>query len=197
MTRHLIIIILSLLARAGFSQSFLDSYRTYCINKINLSIQQRVLMSSDMTNKTNEKINNWRKQLNKRLNYQIKKLEIIFNDYHKSTGLDFNKADSLTIIYQTNNKSSLVNFIIISSKDTLRSVETLALTREVNNGGGKLEPLTKDATEFKVYKSSNDNILEPFLELALKTDTANAFETDVYCPVDNGDNSIIITAKKK
>ncbi|HLZ86446.1 MAG TPA: hypothetical protein VKQ52_04355 [Puia sp.] len=131
------------------------------------------------------------------MNYQIKELKTIFKDTYNSTGFDFNKADSLTIIYQTNNTSSLANYIIISGKDTLRSTERLALCREIHNGGGKLEPLNKDAAMFKVYKTSNGNIPEPFLALAVKSDTAYAFASDVDCPVDIGINSIIITAKKK
>ena len=196
MSRHLIILILSLLVRPGFSQSFSDSYRKYCINKINSSIHQRVILSSDTRDKSNEIINSWCTQLNERLNDQIKELTTIFKDAYKSTGFDFNKADSLTIIYQANNKSSLANFIIISGKDTLRSRERLALCREINNGGGRLEPLRKDAVAFKVYKTFNSNIGEPFLALALKADTAYAFAATVCCPVDNGINSIIITAKK-
>lgn len=198
MTRPIIIILLSLLVRPCFSQSFLSSYKAYCINKIDSSILQQVMISSDLIDldKTNKRINSRRKQLNDRLNYQLEKFTIIFNSNNTSTGFDFNEADSLTIIYQTNNKSSFANFIIISGKDTLKSSKRLALVREVNNSGGKLEPLKKGATEFRVYKSSNDNIPEPFLELASKSDTANAFESDIYCPVDIGPDSIIITAKK-
>jgi hypothetical protein len=194
MARHLIIIILSILVRPGFSQSFSDSYRMYCINKINSSIQQRVLMSSD--SRAAEKINSWHTQLNERLNYQIKELTTIFKDAYKSTGFNFNNADSLTIIFQTNSKSGLANFIIISGKDTLKSTERLALCREINNGGGKLEPLNRDAAAFKVYKTANGNIPDPFLALALHSDTAFAYAADVYCPVDNGIHSIVITAKK-
>jgi len=196
MATHLVIIILSLLVRPGFSQSFSDSYKLYCINKINSSIQQRILISSDSRDQSDEKINSWHTQLNERLNDQIKELTTIFKNTYKNTGFDFNKADSLTIIYQTNNKSGLANFIIVSGKDTLKSRERLALCREINNGGGKLEPLNKDAAAFKVYKTSNSNIAGPFLALALKADTAYAFPADIYCPVDYGINSIIVTAKK-
>jgi hypothetical protein len=196
MTRHFIIIILSLLVRTGFSQSFLDSYRMYCVDKINSSIQQRDITSSGIRDNSAEKIKSRHAQLNERLNYQIKELATIFKDNYKSTGFDFNKADSLTIIYQTNNKSGLANFMIISGKDTLHSTESLALCREINNGGGKLEPLSKDAASFKVYKTSNGNMAEPLLALSLKADTAYAFASAGYCPVDNGVNSIIITAKK-
>lgn len=153
-------------------------------------------MLSDTRDQSDEIINSWHTQLDERLNYQIKELSTIFKDAYKSTGFDFNKADSLTIIYQTNNKSVLANFLMISGKDTLKSTERLALCREINNSGGKLEPLNNDAAVFKVYKTSNGNIPEPFLALALKADTAYAFAADVYCPVDNGINSIIITAKK-
>jgi hypothetical protein len=196
MARHLIIIILSLLVRPGFSQSFSDSYRRYCINKINSSIRQQISRSSNSYEITPEKINSRHRYLNERLNDQMKELSTIFKDRYKSTGFDFNTADSLTIIYQTNNKSVWANFIIISGKDTLKSRERLALCREINNGGGKLEPLKKDAAAFKVYKTSNGNTPEPFLALALKSDTAYASASDVNCPVEDGIYSIIITAKK-
>jgi hypothetical protein len=153
-------------------------------------------MSSDINDTSVEKIKSLHTQLHERLNFQIMKLTAIFNDTYKITGHDFNKADSLTIIYLTNNKSGLANFIIISDKDTLKSTERLALVREINNGGGKLGALSKDAASFKVYKTSNGNIAEPFLAFALKADTAYAFAAAVYCPVDSGINSIIITAKK-
>jgi len=197
MGRHLIIIIIiSLLARPGCGQSFTDSYRSYCIHKINSSIYQRIILSSDAHHKSDEITSRWQTQLDERLNDQIKELSTIFKKTYRSTGLDFNKADSLTIIYETNSTSVLANFMIIAGKDTLTSTERLALRREINNGGGKLAPLNNDATVFKVYKTSNGNIPEPFLELAGKGDTAYAFEAAVYCPVDKGDNSIIITAKK-
>jgi hypothetical protein len=183
------------LASPVFSQSFSASYRTYCINKINSSIQQRALISSDTRDKTDEKINSLHTRFNEILNDQIKALTAIFKDAYKNTGFNFNKADSLTIIFQTNNKSCLSDFIIISGKHTLKSTKRLALCREVNNGGGKLEPLNKDAAAFKVYKTFNSNIGEPFLALALKADTAYAYAADIYCPVSYPNT--IITAKRR
>jgi len=192
--RHLIILLLLILAKPAVSQTFLDSYKSFCKNKINSSIQIRLRMTSDLRRVTNTLVKDWHTQLNKGLDIQIERLTMAFETYRKKTRYDFNDADSLTIIYQTTNNYSSSEFIIWSFKDTLKSTNRLALSKEINNGGGRLEPLKKDATEFKVYKTYNNNIAEPFLELALKTDTAAAFNTSVYCPIDP--TSIIITAKK-
>jgi hypothetical protein len=127
---------------------------------------------------------------------QIKKLAVVFNENLKTKSFDLNIADSLTIIYRTNNSSSFVDFIILSGKDTLESTKGLALAKEVSNSGGKLASLKKDATRFKVSKTSNNNMPEPFLELTMKSDTANAFTSSSESPVDIGNNSIIITAKR-
>ena len=153
-------------------------------------------MTSDLRTVTKDKIRNWHIQLNERLEKQIKKYTVIIDTYQKTTGYDFNKADSLTIIYQTTNSSSFADFIIWSSKDTLKSTNTLALSKEINNGGGRLEPLKEGATQFKVYKTYNDNMTEYFLELTFKSDTVYAYNAAIYCPVDGGVRSIILTAKK-
>ena len=197
MAKNLIILLFLFSIRSVFGQTFLDSYRTYCINKINSSVQQRTLISSSLNDKSVEKIDALQKQLTERLNYQIKKLSAIFNQSYKSTGVKFNKKDSLTIIYQTNSSSGLADYLIISGKDTLESNLRLALCREVNNGGGRLEPLKKGSASFKVYKRSNRNITNPFLELTSKADTGYAYSSVIYCPAEIGTSSIIITAKKK
>ena len=189
---------LLLSTRLCFSQTFLASYRLYCERKINSSILERSLRSSRILaiSDANNENNNWHKELRGRLDMQIKKLAVVFNENLKTKSFDLNTADSLTIIYRTNNSSSFVDFIILSGKDTLRSTKRLALAREVNNGGGKLASLKKDATKFRVSKTSNNNIPEPFLELVMKSDTASAFISSSESPVDIGNNSIIITAKK-
>jgi len=196
MSRLLITIVFLLAAGPGFSQSFLDSYRVYCTGKINSSLREKAIVSDKFHGIAAEKMNRSRVGLQERLNDQIKKLSAIFRDRLKSTGLDLNRADSLTIIYRTTDKSGLANFIIISGKDTLRSTQRLALVREINNGGGRLAPVSKDAASFSVYKTSNANIAEPFVALALAADTAYAYAGAVYCPVERGINPIIITAKK-
>lgn len=194
MNRYLIILLLLLLVRPAISQTFLDSYRKFCMDKISSSILQRVKMSADLRTTTHAKVDDWHTQSNKRLDFQIKKLTMLFDTYREKYGYDFNNADSLTIIYQATGNSSLSDFIIWSLTDTLKSINTLALCKEVNNGGGRLEALREGATKFRIHKTYNSNMGEPFLEIISKSDTAYAFNGPVYSPVDV--MSIIVTAKR-
>jgi hypothetical protein len=187
-------LLLLMLAGPAISQTFLGSYKIYCINKINSSILERVKRASDIRTITDTKVDDWHTQLNKRLDFQIKKLAMLFDSYRKKNGYDFNKADSLTIIFPVAGNSGFPDFVIWSLADTIKSINALALAKEVNNGGGRLEPLKESATEFKVDKTYNANIGGSFLEISLKSDTAYAFNSFVYSPVDA--MSIIVTAKR-
>lgn len=151
-------------------------------------------MASDVRSGTDGKVDEWHTQANKRLDFQIKRLAILFDTYRKGNGYDFNDSDSLIIIIQATGTSSFSDFIVSSLADTLKSVNALALSKEVNNGGGRLEPLKEGATEFNIRKRYNADTGEPFLEVTTKSDTAYAFKSLVYSPVDA--MSIIVTAKK-
>jgi hypothetical protein len=198
MTKPTLLLFLLLSTKLCFSQTFLTSYRSYCKRKINSSILERNLRSSRIidTSDMNKENNRLHKELRDRLDILIKKLAVVFNANLKTKKFDLNTADSLTIIYRTNNSSSFVDFIILSGKDTVESTKRLALAQEVNNGGGKLASLKKDATRFKVSKTLNNNMPKPFLQIVMKSCTANAFASSSESPVDIGNNSIIITAKR-
>jgi hypothetical protein len=196
MVKYILLVACVLSAEVAFNQTFLDSYKTYCEHRINFSIVQRVKMASDTRTVTSAKVNAWHQQLNNRLVQQVERINAVLKAYSKKTGVDLNKADSLTIIFRTTSTSSFANYIIWSGKDTMKSNGLFALTREINNGGGRLELVKKDATKFTIHKTYHKNIREPFLALATRTDTAYAYQADVYSPVELGNHSIILMVKK-
>jgi hypothetical protein len=191
-----IIAVLTLLASNVFSQSFLASYSIFCRKKIDTSIKERVKVTSNLNTVTNGKVTTWKRELNERLAFQLEKLKAIFYKYQDQTGYSFNDADSLTIIYNTDQNSGFSNYVLYTTTDTLRSKLRLVLEKEVHNGGGRLEIRNKHSFDFTIRKINNKKMNDAFLRLSLPTDTAFAYHSIVYSPVDRGANSIIITAKK-
>jgi hypothetical protein len=102
--RHLIILILLISSiHFGYSQTFLESYKKYRLNRAD------TLENS----KTRNKIKRFIKS-------QIIELDTIFQSYKSKNDFDFNTADTLFLIYDTPTESPFTSDIIIwSSKDTI------------------------------------------------------------------------------
>ena len=105
-------------------QTFLDSYKDFYTKKIKQSTT--ILISTPIDGEIefiDRKIKKAKKaQLNLLLR-QIKQFDTIFKAYESKTNFDFNRADSLILIYQTGVESNLRDFIIFSGKDTISYVE--------------------------------------------------------------------------
>ncbi len=102
-------ILLSLLLVGHFStsQTFLDGYKNFRLDKIKtLNSAKKQVKQDDL----------------KRillLNKQIEQFDTIFKSYYGKTGFDFNNSDSLTIVYQTEIETNLSDYIIWAGKDTI------------------------------------------------------------------------------
>ena len=102
--RHVIIaILLILITHSGYSQTFLDSYKNYRLDR-----------ADTLSNtKARNKIKNFIKSQNV-------ELDTIFKTYKAKTNFDFNTADTLFIIYDSPAESPFTSDIIIwSGNDTI------------------------------------------------------------------------------
>jgi hypothetical protein len=102
--RHLIIVtLLLLITRPGFSQTFLDAYKKYKLERAD-TLSNR---------KTRKKIKSFIKS-------QIIELDTVFKSYKTKTNFDFNNADTLFLIYDSPIESPFTSDILIwSGKDTI------------------------------------------------------------------------------
>ena len=102
--RHLIIaILLLLITQSGYSQTFLDAYKKYKLERAD-TLSNR---------KTKKKIKSFIKS-------QIIELDTVFKSYKTKTNFDFNNTDTLFFIYDSPAESPFTSDIIIwSGKDTI------------------------------------------------------------------------------
>ena len=102
--RHLIIAILLILTiQSGYSQTFLDAYKKYKLDRIDTISNA----------KTRSKIRSFMKS-------QIIELDTVFKSYKTKTNFDFNTADTLFLIYDSPAESPFTSDIIIwTGKDTI------------------------------------------------------------------------------
>lgn len=116
--RHLIIVILLIsLTHSGYSQTFLDAYKKYRLERTD------TLSNS----KTKKKIKSFIKS-------QIIELDTVFQSYKAKSNFDFNNADTLFLIYDSPAESPFTSDIIIwSGKDTISYRQGFATIKPFKN----------------------------------------------------------------
>ena len=103
MRQLIIAILLMLTIQSGYSQTFLDAYKKYKLDRIDTISNA----------KTRSKIRSFMKS-------QIIELDTVFKSYKTKTNFDFNTADTLFLIYDSPAESPFTSDIIIwTGKDTI------------------------------------------------------------------------------
>ena len=87
----------------GYSQTFLDSYKKYKLDKLDTLSNLKI-----------------KKKIKSFIKSQIIELDTVFQSYKSRTNFDFNSADTLFLIYYSQTESLFTSDIIIwSGKDTI------------------------------------------------------------------------------
>ncbi len=178
-------------------QTFLDDFKKFKLKQIEAKNILDSLRKTDLNETlklTRKKIRTAKGQWKIQLDNQLKQFDTVFKAYKNNTGFDFNLADSLLIIFQTDIQSNLNKFIIISSKDTITYGERWKMLglhsyeRQI-----VYEPFL-DTTKQKSFVIIDDR--DSLLTLASKRDFVTAQKTAKENPCSDGSTSTIFFAKK-
>ncbi len=193
----LLLITFLIIASSSYSQTFLDQFKEYKLQQVKSSKildSLRKTKINEQLKLTRKKIAESKKQWITQIEKQIKQFELVFETYKMKTGFDFNLADSLLIVFQTDIQSNLNKFIIISANDTITYKEKWKMlglhtyVREI------VYESFLDTTKLKEFVIIDDR--DSLLTLAVKGDFVTAKKLSDEHPCDDGSTSTLVIAKK-
>lgn len=180
-----------------YSQTFLDNFKIYKLQQIkanHILDSLRKTEQNKILELTRKKIKKAKHQWVIQLDKQMQQFDTIFKAYKNKTGFNFNSADSVLIIYQTDIQSNLNKFIIISSKDTITYREKWKMLGPHSYERQIVYEPFLDTTKQKGFIIIDDR--DSLLILASKKDFAAAQKLANENPCSDGSTSTIIFAKK-
>jgi len=194
---RLLLLVLLTVGQIAYSQTFLDDFRKFKLQEIE---ENKLLDSLRKTEQnktlklTKKKIKKSKEQWRTQLDKQIGQFDTVFKAYKSKAGFDFNSADSLLIVFQTDIQSNLNQFIILSTNDTITYGERWKMLglhsyeKEI-----VYEPFL-DTTKPKGFQIIDDR--DSLLTLAGNRDFVTAQKLAKENPCYDGSTSTIIVAKK-
>jgi hypothetical protein len=188
---YLTTLLLVILGWSAHSQSFLQAYQKHRTKQIDSILHKGFEEGEIATKKQARQLRNRRLV---ELKQHLQELDTIFHSIHLRRGFDFNKADSIYLIYQTPNETPHFSDIIIwSGKDTV------AYSQEIDNPipykyGRKVvyKPFKYNTIELKGFHEVNDR--DTLLTLAAKRDYATALKLSEGQQVIGGAATTIVVA---
>ena len=183
--RIILFFLLLSITTSTIGQNFLTSYKQYKLSKF------RSMVDSSHTKPGMKR--KFIKLFDGTISNQILQLDTLFSKYNKNNSFNFNTADSLTIIYQTDITTGLSDYIVISGVDTLSYSEDFLIM--IDNSRKKIvynSFLDTSTTPGFVVTTSRDSLLT--LVNKGRFDVANKLAQDH--PVLDGQTTTIVVAKK-
>lgn len=162
----IIAIILLSFTQSGFSQTFLEAYKSYKLKSVD--------------NISNFKTRNKLKRLTK---FHILELDTIFQSYRSKTNFNFNTADTLFLIYYSPAESPFTSDIIIwSGKDTVSYIQGFASVKPYK---------FKRTVTYKPF-TQNEKVLKGFRTVTEKDSIITLVSKRDFQTINHlGDNQII------
>lgn len=196
--RLITLLLLLFCGHASNGQTFLDSYKSFQLEKIR---SDKILDSIRKTeygktlNLTKKQIKQNKLTRRRLLDNQITQFDTIFKSYYKKTGFNFNAADSFTLVYQTGIETNLSDYIFWTGKDTISYgelwfVATLHSTKKII----QYKPFLDTTQRAKGIRVINDR--DSLMTLATKKDCKTAERLSKENPVLDGMSSTILFVKR-
>jgi hypothetical protein len=182
-----IVFIVLLFSNVSNSQTFIDAYNQHQFDNI---FTQKAI---DSMNASKRKIKKYKRLTAPYLIHLNPQFDTIFLAYKRETGFDFNIADSLTIVYQTNVESKLKSIILFSGSDTISYAETYLIIMHRAKKEIVYTPFINNSTTNGIKIITDRDSL---LTLVAKRDFQTAQRLANENPVFDGASSTIIIAKK-
>ena len=177
-------------------QTFLDDFRIFKFQQIRTNRTLDSLRKTEYNKTlhlTKKKIKTSKEQWKLQTEKQIIQFDTVFKTYKNKNSFDFNLADSILIISQTDIQSSLNKFIIISANDTITYGERwIMLGLHSYERQIVYEPFLNTKKQ-KGFVSIDER--DSLLKLATKKDFVTAQKLAKENPCNDGSTSTIIFAK--
>lgn len=195
--RRLLLFIFLAVGQIAYSQTFLDDFRKFKLKEIkadNILDSLRKTEQNKTLKLTKKKIRKSKQQWRTQLDKQLRQFDTVFKAYKSKAGFDFNSADSLLIVFQTDIQSNLNKYIIISTNDTITYGERWKMIGLHSYEKEIIYEPFLDTAKPKGFVIIDDR--DSLLTLAGNSDFVTAQKLAKENPCNDGSTSTIIVAKK-
>jgi hypothetical protein len=180
------------MAGVSYSQTFLQAYKKFRIQQIDSVIKEGLNLKEIESKKH---ANALRKKRQAWATIQINELDTIFSSYKDRKGFDFNKADTITIIYQTPVEAPFSDIIVWSGKDTISFAEEIENIRPFKNKRRIIyKPFRYTMNPVKGYREINER--DTIITLVGKKEFQRAIQLAEGQQVNGGAYTQIVFAYK-